>query len=244
MSPSSLSHRFVVAGLVAVMLLSVQACSPIGVPAQSATEKTLAPTTVVDEKPTTVPDTGYPAPSDSSTIAPTPQPTEPPMPSETPFPTRVFEKGGQDVVIPGGNLVVSLPEGWYASSLPDRMDIRNFENEEGAEPPQIGDKRIVIQLTLPNDMENKSPATLIQELYDHEVNSAANNGVDAATIHTPEPCSFGDLQGFSFLETSGPGFFTAYVADPKGNGVGILISPTTSLAFEEALKILTTMRFK
>lgn len=243
MSPSSLSHRLIVAGLVAVMLLSMQACSPIGVPAQSATEKTLAPTTVVDEKPTTVPDTGYPAPSDSSTIDSTPQPTEPPMPSETPFPTRVFEKGGQDVVIPGGNLVVSLPEGWYASSLPDRMDIKNYPDEGGGEFVD-GDKRIVIELTVSNADQGQDAESLIGAAVKINQDAYAVNGLDASHILSPEPCMFGELTGYSFRIADSPGYFVAYLADSVGRIVRVKIVPTTSPALEDAIKILSQVRFK
>lgn len=235
MSLMSISHRFFTIGMVLVMLLFAQACSPIDVPAQSATEQ--------KPPPTTDPNTGYPPPDDSA-IVPTPQPTQPPMPTETPYPTRVIESGGQDVVIPGGNLVVSLPEGWFASSESTRMSITNYLMNDDTDRPAAGEERIVVQLTIPTGVEDRDANSLIQEVYNRQVASATDIGVDAADIQAPEECVYGGLSGYCIRDNSRQGFLTAFLTDSNGNSVWVLVTPTTSPFFEDAIKILAAIRFK
>ena len=243
MAPASPNRRQLVLRLLPVVLLGAQACTPMGVPAQSPTQDVVQATAVVAAKPTLAPSPGYPVPGDSSPIAATPLPTEAPLPSETPFPTAVVEKGGQDVVIPGGNLVVSLPEGWYATSLPNDMFVRNYVEEGGGEFA-VGDKRISIHINVVTVPYGKDTAGVIQDSYDREIASAKDNGVDAASISAPEPSIFGELHGHSYRGSTSVGFFVAYLADDKGNSLWVQITPTSSPAFDEALKIVETLRFK
>ena len=229
-------------GAVLIVALITQACAPAMTPGQLSRSPMPTPTEAVSTV-SLVATEAYPPPDTSLATPPSPEATSTELPSETPIPTRVVEKGGQDVTLPDGSLVVSLPEGWLAYSLPNEMDIQNYPDEEAGGEFLAGDSRIRIMLRMNPAEQGQATISLIEAAVKAERDSYAMNGFDASGILSPEAVMIGELAGHSFRITDAPGYLVAYLADDTGHVVRIAMLPTSSPTFDEALRIVETIRF-
>ena len=229
-------------GAVLTVALFTPACTPLSIPGQSSGAPTLIPAEVV---PTSglVATEAYPEPDSSLVTPPSPEPTGTDLPSETPFPTRVVELGGQNVTLPDGSLDISVPEGWFAYSLPHEMDIQNYPYEDAGGEFMAGDSRVRIVLNVSLGEQGQNTRSLIDAVVKSERDYYAANGLDASGLLDPEAVTLGELAGHQFHITDAPGYLVVYLADGMGHVVRIAVLPTSSPTFDEALKIVESIRF-